>query len=48
MAVFKQYDPNMLGASVDEAYLKYVFSSSTSMIGEGNVVLMALSPSQYH
>lgn len=29
MAIFKQYDSNMLGASVDEAYLKYVFSSST-------------------
>ena len=37
MAIFKQYDPNMLGASVDEAYLKYVFFSSTSMTGEGNV-----------
>lgn len=24
MAIFRQYDPNMLAASVDEAYLKWV------------------------
>jgi DNA polymerase kappa len=29
MAIFRQYDPNMLAASVDEAYLKQVTFSST-------------------
>ena len=29
MAIFRQYDLNMLAASVDEAYLKQVTFSST-------------------
>jgi hypothetical protein len=28
MAIFRQYDPNMLAASVDEAYLKQVLFSA--------------------
>jgi len=35
MAIFKQYDPNMLGASVDEAYIKYVFSPSALQEARG-------------
>lgn len=31
MAIFRQYDPNMLASSVDEAYLKQVTFSSTSL-----------------
>jgi DNA polymerase kappa len=33
MAIFRQYDPNMLAASVDEAYIKQV-SFSTSRPGK--------------
>jgi DNA polymerase kappa len=32
MAIFRQYDPNMLASSVDEAYLKQVTFSSTGGI----------------
>jgi nucleotidyltransferase/DNA polymerase involved in DNA repair len=39
MALFRQYDPNMLAASVDEAYLKQVFSPVPASAGEGELFL---------
>jgi hypothetical protein len=43
MSVFRQYDPNMLAASVDEAYLKQVSFSSTRLGNEGEPFLSLIS-----
>jgi hypothetical protein len=42
MAIFRQYDPDMLAAGVDEAYLKQVSFSSTvpASASEGELFLM--------
>lgn len=32
MSIFRQYDPNMLAASVDEGYLKYVSLINVSLV----------------
>ena len=39
MALYREYDPNMLAASVDEAYLKQVFSPAPALAGEGELFL---------
>jgi len=41
MVIFKQYDPDMLAAGIDEGYLKYVSFLSTRPKRRGVLVLMA-------